>query len=66
MYKMRGNLVSLDKRKREIILIIVAFSILILLFISCFPLKNIENEAETLKKEMIIENLEVNHDNKED
>ena len=63
---MQGNLVSLDKRKRKIILIIVAFFILILLFISCFPLKSIESEAEALKEEMIIEDLEVNHDNKED
>ena len=65
MYKMRGNLVSLDKRKREIILIIVAFSVLILLFISCFPLKNIENEVEVLKEEIIIEDLEIKQENKE-
>ena len=65
MDQMQGNLVSLDKRKREIILIIVAFFVLILLFISCLSLKNIENEVEVLKEEVIIEDLDIQQDNKE-
>ena len=63
MDQMQENLVRLNKIKT--ILIIVAFSILILLFISCLPLKSIENEAETLKEEIIIEDLEIKQDNKE-